>query len=194
MSMRVLRYKQPKPLNGHFSLQLHEGGEVMGYQEFWRDEGGGWEVVLDVLCDTAKPVERRSFFICGGGDTLDFIGEFASAFHVATHYAKNSYAVYVFDTSHVSDTDLQTAIEANKKIYRGKPDQEEYGGKRKYREYKKEAPAHSRFGPGKPDIYRFHDTTPACQGIFQIRGELPAACPGCGRPRLEAVEHESQAV
>jgi len=182
--IRVLRYKQPKPLHGHFTFQIHEGGEVMGYQEFWREEGG-WEVVLDVLCDMSKPVERRSFFICAGGDSLDFVGEYASAFHVATHYAKNSYAVYVFDTSHVSDTDLQTAIETNKKIYRGKPDQEEYGGKRKYRERQK-VRAHV-YGPGKPDIYRFHDSTPECQGIFQVRGELPALCPGCRRPRLEAV-------
>lgn len=181
----VLRYRQPKPLNGHFSFMLHSGSEVMGYQEFWRDEGG-WEVVLDVLSDTSEPVEKRSFFICGGGDRLDFLGEFPSGYHIATHYAKNSYAVYVFDTSHVSDTQLQEAIETNKKVYRPKPDDEERGGRRKYREKQVE-----RRQLGKVAIYRFHEKTPECQGIFQIRGPLPDACLGCKRPRLEAVPNAS---
>lgn len=198
----VLRYRQPKPLNGHFSFQLHGGAEVMGYQEYWRDEGG-WEVVLDVLCDTSEPVEKRSFFICGGGDNLDFLGDDASAYHVATHYAKNSYAVYVFDTSHVSDTMIQEAVEANKKVYRPKPDEEERGGKRKWREQQAERrkaapprpvgkdPKYAKFGPGRPSIYRFHDKTPECEGIFQIRGPLPDHCLGCGKPNLQVVSHAS---
>lgn len=186
MSIRVLRYKQPKPLHGHFSFQIHEGGEILGYQELWRDKEGGWEVVLDVLCDMSAPVERRSFFIAGGGDSLDFLGEQASAYHLATHYAKNSYAVYVFDTSHVSDTDIQGAIETNKKIYRPKPDDEEKGFRRRARD-QKDLRREQRFGREKPDIYRFHDKTADCDGIFQVRGPLPDRCLGCGRPRLEAV-------
>lgn len=99
----IFRYRTSKPLDGHFSFQLHEAATVLAYSEHWHIEKG-WEVLLDALENTSVPKERRSFFMCNGGDELDFLGEYPDVYFIARHEAK-SYTSYLFETTHLSETE-----------------------------------------------------------------------------------------
>jgi hypothetical protein len=95
----VYRYRAAKRNDGHFSFDLHAGASVLGYSEYWNSEKG-WEILIDVLSDTNLPMERRDFFLCGTGTTLDPLGEDASLHFIDTFEAKG-YISYLFETSHL---------------------------------------------------------------------------------------------
>lgn len=104
----IFRYKTAKPTNGHFHFMLHGGAENLGFSEHWHSEKG-WEVILDALEDTREPKERRSFFLCNGGDDLTFLGDFPSAYYVGSHEAKG-YTSYLFETTHLSETEREKGV------------------------------------------------------------------------------------
>lgn len=128
--MKILRYRTGKPMNGHFSLQLHEGAQIIGYLEAWHSENG-WELVMDVLLDLSKPAERRYFFLCGQGDDLGFLGEYPDTYHVGTHYSK-TYASYIFDTTHLSEQERAKGAADWRKLQRAKPKDHELGRDQRY--------------------------------------------------------------
>jgi len=99
----IYRYRTSKPPTGHFSFEIHREGVPLDFAENWHAEKG-WELVIDFLVDTSKPVERRYFFLCNGGDDLSFLGEYPEAHYIGSHQSK-SYLSYLFETTHLSETE-----------------------------------------------------------------------------------------
>lgn len=105
----IYRYKTAKPADGHFAFMLHAEATVLSFSEHWGEKG--WELIMDVLEDTRRPKERRNFFLCNGGDKLDFLGDFPEAYFIGLHETK-SYMSYVFETTHLSESErLEGKIE-----------------------------------------------------------------------------------
>lgn len=121
----VYRYRTMKPKHGQFSFDLHGGSEVIGFTEYWHSEKG-WELVVDVCCDTDKPLERRYFIIVTGGDRLDALGEYAAHYHLATHYSKG-YTSFLFELTHLSETEREFMRADEKRLRRAKPGLAELG-------------------------------------------------------------------
>lgn len=118
--MRVIyRYRTAKPDDGHFHFQLHANANILAVVEHWYAERG-WEIIMDVLEDTSEPKERRYFFLCNAGDKLDFLGEYPDIYYVGMHETR-AYASYVFDTTHLSETERQQAVVSASRYTRGKP-------------------------------------------------------------------------
>lgn len=126
----IYRYKTSKPADGHFSMQLHEGSEIVGFLEYWHGEKG-WECVLDVLCDPGRPMERRYFFLCTGGDDLSFLGDYPVSYHVATHYSKG-YTSFLFETTHLSENERAKGRVEPKRLLRSKPASTDLGRGQRY--------------------------------------------------------------
>lgn len=99
----IYRYRTMKPEDGHFQFNLHRDAAILCFAEHWHTEKG-WELFIDALENTNEPKESRFFFLCNAGDALDFLGEFPDAYYVGKHETK-SYVSYVFETTHLSETE-----------------------------------------------------------------------------------------
>lgn len=125
----IFRYKAQKPDDGHVSWLLNQDATILSFNEHWH-ENNGWEVAIDALEDTSKPKERRWFFLCNAGDNLDFLGDDPDLYHIATHHSK-SYASYLFETGHLSETQrLEGTIKQNR-YARRKPEWEDLSRREK---------------------------------------------------------------
>lgn len=120
MTHAIYRYRMPKPPSGHFKLDLPEGATVLNYVEHWHTEEG-WTIAIDVLESPSKPRERRWFFLCNAGDNLGFIGEYPDVHYIGSHESK-SYSSYLFDTSHLSETEREQGHVEPRRFNRGRPD------------------------------------------------------------------------
>lgn len=101
----IYRYKTQKPTNGHFHFMLHADAVPLDFSEHWNGEKG-WELAFDALEDTTKVRERRSFFLCNGGDDLSFLGDYPESYYIATHASKG-YTSHLFETTHLSETERE---------------------------------------------------------------------------------------
>lgn len=115
----IYRYRTSKPVDGHLSFQLPVDASILNYSEHWHSDKG-WEVLVDVLEDSRVARERRSFFLCNGGDGLDFLGDFPEAYYVGRHEAK-SYTSYLFETTHLSESERQKGKVTSSRFTRPKP-------------------------------------------------------------------------
>lgn len=123
----IYRYRTTKPQNGHFSFQLHEAAQVLHFNEVWHGEKG-WEIVADILVDTQKPLERRYFFVCTGGQNLTFLGDYPEAYLLQVHAAgEKGYVSFIFETTHLSDEERERGAADWAKLNRSRPPREELG-------------------------------------------------------------------
>lgn len=115
----IFRYRTSKPSDGHFSFELHGGASILSFSEHWHTEKG-WEVFVDALVDTSIPRRRMWFFLCTGGDNLDFLGDQAPLYHLGTHEHK-AYVSYLFDTTHLSENERAKGKAEATRLRRAKP-------------------------------------------------------------------------
>lgn len=117
----IYRYKAPKPTDGHVSWLLHTDATILSFTEKWHSEHG-WELSIDALEDTSKPKERRWFFLCNGGDDLTFIDpDNVDLYYIGTHSSK-SYCSYLFETTHLSETEREQGHVQPARYKRNRPD------------------------------------------------------------------------
>lgn len=136
--MRVIyRYRTAKPLDGHFQFQLHADATIVSFAEHWHS-GVGWEVFVDALEDTANQKERRNFFLCNAGDSLDFLGDNPDVFYLGTQSSK-SYSSYLFDTTHLSETEREKGRIEKSRYVRLKPEWDDLSRTERERERAKAA-------------------------------------------------------
>ena len=126
----LLRYRTSKPPDGIFSFELHGGSQIIGFTEYWHTDKG-WEVHVDVVCDVAIPIERRYFMVAAGGYNLTALGEYAIHYHVGT-YTNKGYAAYLFDITHLSETERDTIRTYPERLKRPKPPPEELSFKQRH--------------------------------------------------------------
>lgn len=124
------RYRTSKPNDGIFSFELHGGAVVIGFTEYWHTTKG-WEVNVDVIVDTAEPRERRYFMVAAGGYNLTALGEYAAHYHVAT-YINKGYAAYLFDITHLSETERDVIRTYPERLKRARPPAEELSYKQRH--------------------------------------------------------------
>lgn len=119
----VFRYRTMKPTDGHLQFNLHAGATILAFAEHWHTEKG-WETFIDALEDASQPKESRFFFLCNAGDSLDFLGEYPDAYYVGQHDAK-SYVSYLFETTHLSETEREQGHVVWSRYNRTKPTRDE---------------------------------------------------------------------